>query len=190
MSDCNDHYFVFASAKVDSIRKAGDGPNASEVYLMSRGNPYGTDSFPAHERQTRNLLALTNGGLAAVSLGWPGHEASTRAVLQDVTERAPWLTRTRSLPWAALLVSEQTRQFYAYKDIQERFLPHVFGAFRAATEEHLPLSIINDWDLNPPTLARYAVLVLPNAAARLSSCTRIHANETRLGRSESFPCLV
>ncbi|HEV3118654.1 MAG TPA: alpha-amylase family protein [Gemmataceae bacterium] len=144
---------------------AGDGPNASEVYLMSRGNPYGTDSFPAHERQTRNFLALTNGSMAAVSLGWPGHEASTRTVLQDVSGREGWLTRTRTLPWAALLVSEQTRQFYAYKDIQERFLPHVFGAFRAAMEEHLPLCIINDWDLDPATLGKYAVLVLPNAAA-------------------------
>ena len=27
----------------------GGGPGASEPYLMSRGNPYGTHSFPRHE---------------------------------------------------------------------------------------------------------------------------------------------
>ena len=46
-----------------------------------------------------------------------------------------------------MLVSEQTRQFYAYRDIAGRFLPHVFGAFRATLEEHLPVALINDWDL-------------------------------------------
>src|SRR5262249_4794579 len=72
---------------------------------------------------------------------------------------------TRRLPWAGLLVSEQTRQFYAYKDIAERFLPPLFGSFRAAMEEHLPLDLLNDWDMTPETLARYPVLVLANAAA-------------------------
>jgi len=154
---------AFGAAYLRAV--AGDRPNASEAYLMSRGNPYGTDSFPAHERLTRNLLAVTNGSIAAESFGWPGHTKSTFDIFSEISKRERWLTRTRSLPWAALLVSEQTRQFYAYKDIAERFLPHVFGAFRAGMEEHLPLNLINDWDLRPETLARYAVLNLPNAGA-------------------------
>jgi hypothetical protein len=158
---------AFGAAYLRAV--SGDGPNASEAYLMSRGNPYGTDSFPAHERLTRSLLAVTNGSIVAASFGWPGHEQSTRDVFNAVGKRARWLTRTRSLPWAALLVSEQTRQFYAYKDIAERFLPHVFGAFRAAVEEHLPLTLINDWDVTPEALARYAVVILPNAAALSAS---------------------
>ena len=39
------------------------------------------------------------------------------------------------MPWAALVVSEQTRQFYAYMDIADRWLPHLLGTFRAACEE-------------------------------------------------------
>lgn len=140
-------------------------PAASEPYLMSRGNPYGTDSFPAHERLTRTLLAVTNGCITAESLGWPGHAKSAEQSLAAVKERAPWLTRATPLPWCAILVSEQTRQFYAYKDIAERFLPHIFGVFRAGLEEHLPVTLINDWDLNDAELGKYAVLVLPNAAA-------------------------
>jgi hypothetical protein len=138
-------------------------PCASEPYLMSRGNPYGTDSFPAHERRTRCLLAATNANVLAESFGWVGHEVDTD--FQEIAQRARYLTRTEALPWAALLVSEQTRQFYAYKDIANRFLPHVFGAFRAATEEHLPLTLVNDWDMEAGHLARYAVVVLANAAA-------------------------
>ncbi len=144
---------------------AGGGPSASEPYLMSRGNPYGTDSFPGHERRTRSLLAVSQNGVLAESFGWPGHEDATRAEFEAVTHRARYLTRTMPLPWAALLVSEQTRQFYAYRDIAERFLPHVFGAYRAALEEHRPITLINDWDLNADALAPYAVVVLANAAA-------------------------
>lgn len=138
---------------------------AAEPYLMSRGNPYGTDSFPAHERLTRTLLALSHGCVAAESLGWPGHAESARTSLAEVKLRERWITDAQPIPWAGLLVSEQTRQFYAHKDIAARFLPHVLGAFRAATEEHLPLTLLNDWDITAAELARYAVIILPNAAA-------------------------
>ena len=130
---------------------------------MSRGNPYGTDSFPAHERLTRCLLALSHGSILAESMGWPGHDVA--ADFQEVAKRDRYLKRLQTVPWAAQLVSEQTRQFYAYRDIPERFLAHQFGAFRAASEEHLPLTLINDWDVEAAALAQYAVVLLPNAAA-------------------------
>jgi hypothetical protein len=144
---------------------AGDGPCAAEPYLMSRGNPYGTHSFPRHERIVRALLATTYGCLAPEAYGWAGHRATTADVFREVGRREPWITHSRRMPWAAMLVSEQTRQFYAYNDIAGRYLPHLFGAFRAAQEEHRALSLINDWDLTSTELPRYRVLVLPNAAA-------------------------
>lgn len=142
-----------------------DGPCASEPYLMSRGNPYGTDSFPHHERLARTLLALTHGSVAAHSIGWSGHRETTRDVFAAVKDRDRWLLRTRRLPWAALLVSEQTRQFHAWQDIPGRFLPPVLGAFRAVTEEHRPVAPITDDDVIPDKLSRYSVLVLPGSAA-------------------------
>ncbi|HUG91461.1 MAG TPA: hypothetical protein VML55_11535, partial [Planctomycetaceae bacterium] len=140
-------------------------PCASEPYLMSRGNPYGTHSFPKHERLARTLLAVTHGNVTAQSFGWQGQRESSVDVCGEVRKRAPWLLRARPLCWAAMLVSEQTRQFYAYRNIAELFLPHAFGGFRAALEEHLPLGLINDWDLTADELRKYQVLVLPNAAA-------------------------
>jgi hypothetical protein len=132
---------------------------------MSRGNPYGNESFPRHEYQVRAMLALTNGSIPASIISWGGHEREAAPMFEQVRRRERWVTRATPMPWAAMLVSEQTRQFHAYKDIAERFLPHVFGAFRAAAEQHLPLDLINDWDLEPATLSNYRVLVLPNAAA-------------------------
>jgi hypothetical protein len=132
---------------------------------MSRGNPYGTDSFPHHERLTRTLLALTHGNAAAHSVGWPGHRESTREVFREVESREKYLVGTKTMPWLALLVSEQTRQFHAYADVAGRFLPHVFGAFRCALEEHLPVALITDEDLSAGELSRHRVLVLPGSAA-------------------------
>lgn len=144
---------------------AGDRPAASEAYLMSRGNPYGTDSFPRHERVTRSLLGLTNGSVSAESLGWQGHQESIAAVFDEIKRRESLIVDTKPWPWTAMLVSEQTRQFYAYRDIADRFLPHVFGTFRVGMEEHFPLSLFNDWDLTDHQLANYKVLILPGAAA-------------------------
>lgn len=147
----------------------GGRPNASEPYLMSRGNPYGTYSFPRHERVTRSLLALTHGSLPPQSFGWAGHGDSTADVLAEVKAREPWVINAQPVPWAAMLVSEQTRQFHTYGNIPEQFLPHVFGAFRAALEEHLALDLVNDWDLTPERLEPYSVLILPHAAALSSA---------------------
>lgn len=144
----------------------GGGPNASEPYLMTRGDPYGTDSFPRAERLFRSMMAITHGSLPASSFGFAGHRESTREVFEALKQREPWITRARSLPWAALLVSEQTRQFHDHANVAERFLPRVYGVFRAAMEQHWPLDLINDWDASTlASLKRYRVLIMPNVVA-------------------------
>src|SRR5204863_2752720 len=65
----------------------GYGANASEPYLMSRGNPYGSDSFPKEERLARTFLAMTHGSQAAQSLGWPGQEEIGRASCRERRRR-------------------------------------------------------------------------------------------------------
>lgn len=159
---------------------AGDGPCASEPYLMTRGNPYSSDSFPHHERLTRALLALTYGNVGAHSIGFAGHRETTREVFAAVKARQEWMRGAKSLPWAGLLVSEPTRQFVAYADIAGRFLPHVFGAFRACVEEHLPVTLLTDADVTA-ALARYAVLILPGAVALSDTQVRAVAAFVRRG---------
>jgi hypothetical protein len=154
---------AFGAARLSGL--VGGAPCASEPYLMTRGNPYGTESFPLHERRVRSLLALTHGCQAPQSFGWPGGVKGAAAAFDDVAAREKWLPGLRPQRWAGLLVSEQTRQFHSYKDITGRFLPPSLGVFRTALEEHLPLTTVNDWDLTAEGLAPYRVLVMPDAAA-------------------------
>ncbi|WP_246524723.1 alpha-amylase family protein [Gemmata palustris] len=139
----------------------------AEPYLMSRGNPYGKDSFPAHEIERRMMLALTHGAGPSLAVLQPDNlKPAVTHCLAEVKKRKPWLTHKEPEPWAAILVSDNTRAFYGRNPghVEDRYLANVFGFFRAALEEHLPVTLINDWNLTPADLAKYKVLVLPNAA--------------------------
>jgi hypothetical protein len=142
----------------------------AEPYLMSRGNPYGKDSFPAHEVERRMMLALTHGAGPSIAVLQPDHlKAGTAHAMSEVKKRKKWLTHKEPEPWTAILVSDNTRNFYGRSpgQVEDRYLANVFGSFRAALESHLPFALINDWNLDPERLLelmRYKVLVLPNAA--------------------------
>src|SRR4051812_6661034 len=139
----------------------------SEPYILSHGNPYGKDSFPPSEIERRMMLALTYGAAPSIAVIQPPRlQAELYACLDEVRRRKPWLTDKRPEPWAALVMSDNTRNFYgrAAGRVEERYLASVFGVFRAAVEEHLPVTVINDWNLNTTDLARYQVLILPNTA--------------------------
>jgi hypothetical protein len=139
----------------------------SEPYILSHGNPYGKDSFPPHEIQRRMLLALTYGAAPSIAVAQPANlQQELYDCLDEVKRRKPWLTHKSPEPWAALVMSDNTRNFYGRSPgrVEERYLAAVFGAFRAAVEEHLPVTVINDWNLNAADLARYKVLILPNTA--------------------------
>ena len=127
-------------------------------YSMTRGNPYGGESFPAHEMLRRTMLALNNGSLSG--------DDSLPEVTAAVQARIPLQRGAKNMPYAALLFSEQSRQFYGMdrEGIIENYLPHPFGIYRAALEEHLPVTIVTDYDLQPGKLDAYKVLILPNAA--------------------------
>jgi hypothetical protein len=151
---------AFGAAYMRAV--TGNRVGACEPYFMSRGNPYGDDSLPAHETFCRAMLAITNGSLCAEYIGQGPRALSD---FKAVRQRSKWLTRIEQMPWAAMLFSEQTRQFYGLTQVYERYLPHPLGVFRTAMEEHLPLNIITDWEsVRPERLAKYKVLVLPNAA--------------------------
>ena len=139
----------------------------SEPYLMSHGNPYGKGSFPPHEVLRRMMLALTYGAAPSIAYIQPPRlQAAVEHGLDEVARRKPWLTHKKPEPWAALAMSDNTRNFYGRSPglVEERYMASVLGAFRAGVEEHLPVAVINDWNLNPADLARFKLLILPNTA--------------------------
>jgi len=140
----------------------------SEPYLMSHGNPYGKDSFPAHEIERRMMLALTYGAGPSLAVAQPAQlQEAAYHCLDEVQKRKAWLTHKKPEPWAAMLMSDNTKTFYGRESgrVEERYLASTFGAFRACTEEHLSVALINDWNLTEADLKKYAVLILPNAAS-------------------------
>jgi len=140
----------------------------SEPYILTHGNPYGKDSFPPQEILRRMLLTLTYGASPSIAVGQPANlQQELYACLDQVKVRKPWITHMKPEPWAALVMSDNTRNFYGRSPglVEERYMAHVFGVFRAAIEEHLMVTVINDWNLNPTDLAPYKVLILANTAA-------------------------
>ncbi len=106
----------------------------SEPYILSHGNPYGKDSFPPQEILRRMLLTLTYGAAPSIAVGQPPNlQAELYACLDEVQRRKPWLTHKKPEPWAALVMSDNTRNFYGRDAgrVEERYMANVFGAFRA-----------------------------------------------------------
>ncbi len=139
----------------------------SEPYILSHGNPYGKDSFPPQEILRRMLLTLTYGAAPSIAVGQPPHlQAELYACLDEVQRRKPWLTHKKPEPYAAMVMSDNTRNFYGREAgrVEERYMANVLGTFRAAVEEHRMLTVINDWNLNAADLAPYKVLILANTA--------------------------
>jgi hypothetical protein len=109
-----------------------------------------------------------------------------------IREREPWINEAKSVKWAALLVSESSRLLYGISESrselgggwigsgvdspdasklppsQRRLPAHLesaMGVYRAAVEDHLPIDIISDQDVEEgKRLGLYKVLILPNAA--------------------------
>jgi len=156
----------------------------SSPYLFSHGNPYGPDSFPPQEVLRRMLLAMTYGARPSMALAQPKLlQEATYQSLQEIARREPWITHVQPEPWAALLMSDTTRVFYGREPgrVEERYLANVLGAFRTGVEEHLPVTIINDWNLNAADLARYKVLILPNTACLSESQAHVIAEFVKNG---------
>ena len=139
----------------------------SSPYLFSHGNPYGPDSFPGEEAIRRAMLAITWGARPSLAIAQPAPlKPAVMQIIREIKRVTPWITHVSEAPWAALLLSDNTRCFYGRDPgrVEERYIANVLGTFRACVEEHLPVSIIEDWNLTAKDLSRYKVLLIPNSA--------------------------
>lgn len=163
----------------------------SEPYLLSHGNPYGKDSFPAHEIERRMMLAVTHGSVPSIAVAQPPRlQQPLYAIMDRIQKRKPWILNRSPMPHVAMLLSDNTRNFYGRSAgaVEERYLAHVLGAFRALVEEHIPVTLINDWNLNDRDLSDYAAIVLPNAACLDEAQARSIRNFAKKGRGVIASC--
>lgn len=136
-----------------------------EPYLFSRpGEPVAATGAEAAEADYRACLIMTRGAIPSFNGFW---KPSLRSeVLRTIGKRMPFLVDTKSVKWAAVLVSEPSRSFHGPRESIERsrHTGAALGVFRAALEEHLPIDVITDLDLDDSALGNYSVLVLADAA--------------------------
>ena len=59
------------------------------------------------------LLTLTYGAAPSIAVGQPPNlQQELYACLDEVKRRKPWLSHKKPEPWAALVMSDNTRNFY------------------------------------------------------------------------------
>ena len=181
----------------------GDRPAWILPYLCEQGQ-FGMQA-PGAECDLRNMTVITNGCLAAQGMWQQSNEATLKGFNRQIAERETYTAGAKSLKWAAMFVGESSRLLYGLSGIRnevpignwmgsgvdsvrmgatlpgERRMPahmeSAVGVFRAMLEDHLPLDIIIEPDLESyETLKQYKVLILPNSAC-LSD--RMNENITR-----------
>lgn len=169
----------------------GDRPAWILPYLCEQGQF--NMQPPLAECDLREMTVVTNGCLPAQG-AWQQSETSTLAHFNQMQAgREPFTRDARSMKWAAMLVGESSRLLYGLPGVRtevplgswigsgvdtpdisklppgERRMPahmeSAVGVFRALMEDHLPLDIIIEPDVEDlKALSHYKVLILPNAA--------------------------
>jgi len=169
----------------------GDRPAWILPYLCEQGQF--NMQPPRAECELREMTVLTNGCLAAQGYWQQNQDAPLAHFNRMLHQREPFTTGAKSLKWAAMLVGESSRLLYGLPGARtevplgswigsgvdtpdrgrlapgERRMPahmeSAVGVFRAMMEDHLPLDVLIEPDVqSPATLAQYKVLILPNAA--------------------------
>ena len=110
---------------------------------------------------------IANGGIPGPNMWWgAAGKDYYKSMVDYFRVRQPWTVKATSHKWAAMVASEDTRIFYGQLQPREKYLLHCLGAFRAVQEDHLPLDIITDLDLEEGggRLSAYKVILLPNTA--------------------------
>jgi len=168
----------------------GDRPAWMLPYLCEQGQ-FGMQP-PKVECDVREMTVLTNGCLVGQGLWQQNAETPLSHFNKMIEEREPFTTGAKSLKWAAMLVGESSRLLHGVPgarlevplgswigsgvdtpDISklppgERRIPthmeSAVGVFRAMMEDHLPLDIVIEQDVESiKTLRKYKVLILPDA---------------------------
>lgn len=147
---------------------------------------------PQAERDFRVLSTLANGALCSIGNWMVNPQTPPSYYMDMIAAREPYTQGAKTVKWAAMLVSENSRLFYGVPEVGSelggawigsgvdtpdisklpasvRRLPaHVesaLGVFRAMTEEQLPMDFITAQDIDEEErLNLYKILILPNVA--------------------------
>jgi hypothetical protein len=109
---------------------------------------------------------MTWGPNSSQATMWPNLKQTSLNNIAEMRRRSPWMTHKKPEAWAAMVMSDCTRNMYGRdpNKLEDKYMSNVLGFFRTGLEEHMPITVIEDWNLNTKDLSDYKVLILPNTA--------------------------
>lgn len=132
------------------------------AFMWSSPSYMRTQPLRYTEAMIRSMNMMTNGAVPAQSV--PGRGVMAK-YMADIAQRESCFTNDRLYPWCGLVVSEKTELWYGRDDPKSRYLKGIYGAYQAMLEQHLPISLVTDRELERGRLDSLKVLFLPNCAA-------------------------
>ncbi len=139
------------------------GGRECEVWMVPTPLQWDRTAAPDIEMMARLYTTLTYGAVLQFPTS-PGRNEQMRTAFDAIRAREPWLIGARPLKWAALVLSWRTPEFYGRGEALRKYYHEVMGVFRALSEEHLPVDIVTEADVEEGKLDDYAVALVPNAA--------------------------
>jgi hypothetical protein len=168
------------SRSVDAIWQVGlltrflRGIGGKPVWVQMGRFPYRRDyqSLPVHELKLAAYSAVTNGGSPfyidnVYPDGSVDEIASERMgrVYREIEAKADYLDHAEELTFAALYYSRRSRDYFdlAYPK-ENRYLASFQGTCKALVEGKVPYQIVGEAELSAEQLAKYKLLIMPEAA--------------------------
>ncbi len=95
-----------------------------------------------------------------------------RMYAAHVKARQEWWKNSEAIPYIGIVASEQTRLLLG-KDTLPQYFSHTLGAFRAVFEQHWPVRILSEYDLENADLQGIRILVLPDVRVLSDRSTEV-----------------
>jgi len=156
---------------------------------------HGTDGVgvPKEELMARVWTMLANGVVPQLPVGGWGRIEDLQQAYREIKERQEYLTGLTSLKHVGLVVSENNAVVMPKAAIRDSLVSEIFGVYRMLIEEHLPVDVLGEINLELDDLSAYKALVLPEyyvlgdkAAARLREFVRQGGGLVCSGRTGLF----
>jgi hypothetical protein len=143
--------------------KGAAGGREAEIWMVPTALQWERTTTPDVEMLARIYTILTYGAVVQFPTG-PGRNEQMKTAFDAIKAREPWIIGAEPLRWAALVLSNRTADFYGRNEAIRKYYQEVMGVFRALTEEHLPVQIVTERDVEEGRLADYTVAVVANGA--------------------------
>jgi hypothetical protein len=149
---------------IDLVSGACGGGRRPEVFVPLLPHTVDcTTVLPRVEALARNLTVLAAGAVPQTTYG-PGSQALYTDIMTEIKRREPWLRDARRSRFCGIVASTATGLQFGRDQADRDCWDEVNGWLRALTEEHLPVELLADRQLEEGDFDGLGVVVLPATA--------------------------